>query len=130
MTFGRRLRTYLVGVGLGLLMVYIFFGDRDLTTWTPEGRVLIAIDSSTHIISDLAKCQMQCLVLSDSSIYKIQEVADVIFSESSTQKKPCPIYKIKSTWKEEKYSLTWEVCEFDEVVTLNSILKEGTECGC
>ena len=58
-------------------MVYVFFGDRDLSGWTPEGRVLIAIDSSALIISERAKCQMNCLALTDSAIYKIQEEADV-----------------------------------------------------
>ena len=130
MTFGRRLRTYLVGVGLGLFMVYVFFGDRDLSAWTPEGRVLITIDSSALILSERAKCQIKCLELTDSSIYKIQEEADVNFSESSTRKEPCPIYKIESTWKEENYKLIWEVCENKEEVTLSSIMKEGKKCAC
>lgn len=130
MTFGRRLRTYLIGVGLGLLMVYIFFGDRDISSWTPEGRVLTTIDSSTMIISERAKCQMMCLELNDSAIYKIQDFASVNFSESSTRKKPCPVYKLESTWKEKKYKLIWEVCENAEEVTLSSILKEGKKCSC
>lgn len=130
MTFGRRLRTYLVGFGLGLLMVYVFFGDRDLSSWTPEGRVLIAIDSSTMIISERAKCQMKCLILSDSSIYKIQEEAEVNFSESSTRKEPCPVYNIESIWKEGNYKLIWEVCENVEEVTLLSVLKDDKKCAC
>lgn len=130
MTFKRRLRTYLIGVGLGLLMVYIFFGDRDISSWTPEGRVLTTIDSSTMIISERAKCQMMCLELNDSVIYKIQDAASVNFSESSTRKKPCPVYKLESTWKEESYKLIWEVCENAEEVTLSSILKEGQKCSC
>ena len=111
-------------------MVYVFFGDRDLSAWTPEGRVLITIDSSALILSERAKCQIKCLELTDSSIYKIQEEADVNFSESSTRKEPCPIYKIESTWKEENYKLIWEVCENKEEVTLSSIMKEGKKCAC
>lgn len=130
MTFGRRLRTYIVGVGIGLLMVYVFFGDRDLTAWTPEGRVLRTIDSSEMILSDRAKCQLTCLNLTDSSIYKIQDNAEVKFSESSTRKEPCPVYKIESYWKEEQYKLIWEVCENEELVTLSSVLKEGKSCAC
>jgi hypothetical protein len=130
MNFGRRLRTYLVGVGLGLLMVYVFFGDRDLSSWTPEGRILTTIDSSAMVFSERAICQMNCLQLSDSTIYKIQESAEVNFSESSTRREPCPVYKLESNWEEENYKLIWEVCENAEEVTLISILKEEKKCSC
>jgi hypothetical protein len=130
MTFWRRVRTYLVGFGLGLLMVYVFFGDRDLSSWTPEGRILTTIDSSAMVLSERAICQIKCLELSDSLIYQIQETAEVNFSESSTRKEPCPIYKLESVWKEEKYKLIWEVCENAEEVTLISILKNEKNCAC
>ena len=130
MTFWKRLRTYLVGVGLGLLIVYIIFGDRDLTAWTPQGRVLTTIDSSSQSYSDLALCQMQCLHISDSILFQIQDEANVDFSESDTRKKPCPEYKLYSAFESNNYVLRWKVCEDQEEVELLSIVSLERECPC
>ena len=130
MTFWRRLRTYLIGVGLGLLIVYFIFGDRELNSWTPQKRVLTAIDSSEVTISERAKCQLNCLEILADDWKKVQENASVDFSESNTKKKPCPVYKLESDYLENEFILMWEVCEKDERVDLLSISKKGIDCKC
>ncbi len=130
MKFWKRLRTYLVGVGLGLVMVYFFFGDRDLSFWTPQGRVLIAIDSSSQVISEKAVCQLACYGFSDTTLWDIQSMASVDFSESDTRKEPCPIYTLKSIWQDEVYTLIWEVCESAEEVELLSLERLKANCPC
>ena len=127
MSFWRRFKYYLISFGLGLLLVYGIFGGRDLTTWTPEGRVLQAIDSSKMEISAKALCQLQCNSLSPSDIPGIMDDADVDFSESDTRRKPCPLYHI--TASDEKYFMIWEVCERDEKVSLLAFIS-GKECDC
>lgn len=129
MTFWRRFRLYLVGVGLGLLLVFIFFGQRDWTSWTPEGRVLTAIDSSAQSFSERAICQLNCLNIDSTMVFSIQKEASVDFSESSPRKKPCPVYRLRSEYAEEQYVLVWKVCENDEQVELMSIMKPGKVCG-
>lgn len=130
MTFARRLRIYLLGVGLGLLVVYIFFKDRDLSGWTPQGRVLTAIDSSAVTLSERALCQLQCLEVEAANWRSIYREAKVNFNESNTKKKPCPIYHIKSYWKGEKYTFIWEVCENEEQVALLAVSSESKSCAC
>lgn len=127
MKFWRRFKYYLIGFGLGLLLVYGIFGGRDLTTWTPEGRVLQAIDSSQVSISERALCQLECNSLSFADIQWIMEDADVDFSESSTRKKPCPLYHITAV--DEKYFMIWEVCEKEEKVILHAFVS-GNDCSC
>ncbi|MAY84703.1 MAG: hypothetical protein CMP59_11265 [Flavobacteriales bacterium] len=129
MTFWRRFRLYLLGVGLGLLLVFIFFGQRDWTSWTPEGRVMMAIDSSAQSYSERAICQLKCLEVDSSMLFSIQESASVDFSESSPRKKPCPVYRLRSEYEEEQYVLIWKVCEKDEAVELLSIIQAGKVCG-
>ncbi len=129
MNFWRRFRTYLVGVGLGLLLTYVFFGDRDFHSWTPEGRVLLAIDSSEVSFSDKAKCQLLCLDISKDSLLKIQDDAMVDFSESETHKDPCPVYTIKHVINNGMLKLEWEVCENEEKVELISISSTAHSCG-
>jgi len=130
MTFWRRLRTYLIGVGLGLLIVYLIFGDRELNSWTPQKRILTAIDSSDVTISERAICQLTCLKMNKADWEKVQHNASVNFSESSTKKKPCPVYKLESNYLDNDFVLMWKVCEKDEKVDLLSITKIGTDCAC
>lgn len=130
MTFWRRFRLYLVGVGLGLLLVFIFFGSRDLTAWFPEGRVLTTIDSSSQSYSERALCQLKCLSLDTKSFQNIQAVASVDFSESNTRKKPCPVYTLNSEFEDRKYQMIWKVCENEEEVELLSLIKIGQACNC
>ncbi len=130
MTFWKRLRTYLIGVGLGLLIVYVFFKDRDLSGWTPNGRILTTIDSSAVALSDRAKCQLACNNFEEDGWRAIHQVASVNFSESSTHKEPCPVYQLNSVVDEQSYRLIWEVCEKEERVELLSFVKEGVKCDC
>ena len=130
MTFWRRFRTYLIGVGLGLLIVYVIFGDRELNTWTPEKRIMTTIDSSAVSISPRAICQLKCLGLEDKKWVGIQQASDINFSESNPQKKPCPVYRLENKSNEGEYTMMWEVCENEERVELLSVSKKGVGCDC
>jgi len=130
MSFWRRFRLYLLGVGLGLILVMIFFGSRDWTSWTPESRVLTAIDSSSVSISDRANCQLKCLNLDQAKLLEIQAQAKVDFSESNAKAKPCPVYRLDSRFEERDYQLIWEVCESAEKVQLLNLIKVGHTCAC
>lgn len=130
MTFFRRLITYLIGVGLGLLIVYQIFGDRELNTWTPQKRIMTTIDSSTVTISSRAACQLKCLELEDKKWVTVQQQAEINFSESDTQKDPCPVYRLEYQKDEAEFTMIWEVCEKEEKVELLSINKTGAECSC
>ena len=130
MTFWRRFRTYLIGVGLGLLIVYVMFGDRELNTWTPENRIMTTIDSSTVSISARAVCQLKCLGLEDKKWVEIQHASDINFSESNAQKKPCPVYRLENKFDKGEYTMIWEVCENEERVEMLSVSKEGKSCDC
>ena len=130
MTFWRRFRTYLIGVGLGLLIVYVIFGDRELNTWTPEKRIMTTIDSSTVSISLRAECQLKCLGLEDKKWVEIQQASDINFSESNAQKKPCPVYRLENKSETAEFTMMWEVCENEERVELLSMTEKGKNCDC
>lgn len=121
---------YLLGVGLGLILVYLFFGSRDLPAWTPEGRVMTAIDSSRQFYSERALCQLECHGLDSSLIPEMQADAKVKFSESNTKKKPCPVYLINTHFRKLDYQLIWEVCEDRERVKLLSLQSANRQCEC
>ncbi|MEQ8909192.1 MAG: hypothetical protein RIC95_08365 [Vicingaceae bacterium] len=130
MGFWRRFRLFLIGVGLGLILVMVFFGSRDWTSWTPESRVLTAIDSSEVRISERAECQLACLELNEERFTKLKAASSVNFKESNVKADPCPVYRLESSMEERDYQLFWEVCEGKEKVKLLSVVKIGQECNC
>lgn len=130
MTFWRRFRLFLIGVGLGLIVVYAFFGNRDLDNWTPQSRVLNGIDSAEVKMSERALCQLSCLSLQLAELDSIKASAKVDFSESSPQKKPCPIYRLSSQWQTRDYQLFYELCESEEKAELISVIQIGKTCDC
>ncbi|MBD99072.1 MAG: hypothetical protein CMO34_04440 [Verrucomicrobia bacterium] len=130
MTFWRRLKLFSIGLGLGVIAVIIFFGNRDFNTWTPQARILTTIDSSAVEISARTICQLNCLNLEKEEWKSIQSTAKVNLTESNTRKKPCPVYQLNSNYKEEEYTLIWEVCEHDERVNLLSISRSDKKCNC
>ena len=129
MNFWKRFKFFAIGLILGTLVVYVIFGSRDLTSWTPQGRVLITIKQAEFKATGKAECQIACLGLERDSIAKILiKGADVDFKKSETQKKPCPIYDITIAEAELHYKL--EMCERDSLVNLLSIDKVGLACDC
>lgn len=47
MTFGQRLRRYAIGIGIGLVLSYLFLGDRlSNTAWMPKDRVKDRLQST------------------------------------------------------------------------------------
>ena len=130
MKFWRRLKIYLIGFGLGLIIVYIIFGKRDLDAWMPQQRVLSLIDSVEISLSKKASCQLNCLGMEPAMLDELREVADVDFSESHVRKKPCPIYHLNSKYEGKNYLMIWEVCEKDGRASLHSLQEEGRKCTC
>jgi hypothetical protein len=129
MGFWKRFKFFAIGLSIGTLTVYVIFGTRDWTSWTPEGRVLITIKQAEFKATDLAECQIACIGLERDSISKrLIQGAQVNFKLSETQKKPCPIYDITIADAQLHYKL--EMCERDSLVNLISIDKAGLECDC
>ena len=83
MKIGRRVRVYLVGVGMGLIATYFMFNGRGCE-WMPGKRVLSSIEDSQLVISEFRACQMDCYGLSSQDVFNVVERGSVLFSESET----------------------------------------------
>lgn len=93
MNFSQRLIRYLVGMGIGLALVFMIFGPRGCGKWLPGNQVKKRIrEKNANIeISPLANCQMKCqgLLLEDIfSTVSEEGDGDVLFSESQTKGYP------------------------------------------
>jgi len=140
--FGRRLFIYMIGFGLGCVLVWAMFyrnGDRD--SWLPEGRVLEFLADAEVQISDKLKCELECQNLPETILDStFWANAEVDFEKSIKDKKPCPEHCIISTTKEglelEVYIENCEVCldcKDKPLATLKSVVKlneKEKECDC
>lgn len=96
MSFGRRLRLFILGILLGSLVVWAFlFRGRTFPAWTPEGRVLEALQEQPVKISKFAACQLTCFDISNEDVLEVLRSADVLFSESSIRDKEVPEYVLE-----------------------------------
>lgn len=99
--FYRRLKFYLIGCGLGCVVVWatLFNKNIDRPSWLPEGRILEFLAKTDITINDDVKCHLNCqnipidFLKTDTVFWKH---AEVDFDKSAVQRKPCPEHYIHS----------------------------------
>jgi hypothetical protein len=90
MSFGRRLRLYLLGFLLGMGLVVFFFNDRLslLTSWLPNDRVLLRLQMTEALYADSALCHLDCFSLDTADVSLVKKEGDVQFGLSETHETP------------------------------------------
>lgn len=130
MTFGRRLKLYLIGVAIGSLIVYVALiknRNRDFAAWLPENRVLSKLATNELVVpAELQEC-ISCLNLTKDSIIGLIKISEVDFDKSEIQDKECPVYFLETNG-DDKFELTIESCEKKSV--LKKILVPSRDCNC
>ncbi len=94
MTFFQRLRVYLIGFGLGIVLTFFLFRNRGCE-WTPGNRVLAQIGSSEILLSDSIKCVLKENGYDEDIIFETLKKGEVNFGESKTHEEP-KFYLIES----------------------------------
>jgi hypothetical protein len=90
MTFARRLRAYIIGLILGIVLVSLIFRERlhVLTDWLPGNRVLMELRSNPLAVTPKALCEMRCMELDTATLREAMLRGSVQFGESSTRTSP------------------------------------------
>jgi len=100
MSFGRRIRLFIIGILIGSLVVWGFlFRGRTFPAWTPEGRVLEALQEHPIRISSEARCMLNCNHITDEDILALIADGDVLFSESDIRGEDIPEYVVEGKGK-------------------------------
>jgi hypothetical protein len=135
-TWGRRIKFYLVGFTLGLLLCWILFfrhNDRDTTGWTPQSRVLKFIEKSREINADSSMlCKLKCNGITLDSIRKACFTGDVDFGKSQTKKEPEHEYEVnlKINGKDVQFYLGANMNDSTvRIIYVNPVM-DGAKCGC
>lgn len=90
----RRLRLFLIGFAIGIIVVIFAYGDKASTMfdWTPESRVLKRIRLTEKVISDSMQCILDCNRFDENSWKLLYRNGDVNFAKA--RNKPFPIYTL------------------------------------
>lgn len=110
MAFLRRLLFYILGIGLGVLLVYAFFGDRDLDyAYGPGSRVKKIL--RTKAVDSTSLAQPELDLSRDSLYYQAVVNSKILFGESDPRKEPCGQYVLKTSLESYPYKITVENCD-------------------
>jgi hypothetical protein len=115
----RRIKLYLIGVGLGLILCVILFKGRTFDACSPGGRVTeqIAAMKSLEIDSVLLQ-KMASVQLTPDTLRKRLSNGKVDFGRSQAQKEPCHEYLIGFDQAGKHLEAYVSVCLSDSTATL------------
>ncbi|HEU4717065.1 MAG TPA: DUF4258 domain-containing protein [Bacteroidia bacterium] len=136
MTWGRRIRLYLVGFGIGCLIVWFMFfrnSKRNLAGWLPSDRVTAFIASSHKLNVDSALfCRMKCNGISIDDVRRSVMKGQVDFDRSDPHKEPCHEYDVKMNVKGKDLEFYFSACVDDSTASILKIYPPlpGDSCGC
>lgn len=99
MTFFQRLKRYLGGVVLGILLSMFFFQDKAslLTSWLPGNRVKTTLMEWPWQQDSTLTCLLDCMKTSEVEMKTAIEEGDVLFDESQVKIEP-KVYVVETTF--------------------------------
>jgi len=90
--FRNRIKYYLVGFTIGLILMYMMFGNRGCS-WLPENRVKNMIAEKEILIGDSLLEIMNCAGVTNNDVYALlNDGGEVDFSKSLTHEYPKKYY--------------------------------------
>jgi hypothetical protein len=108
MAFLRRLLFYLMGVGLGIALYYMIWGDRDFDfAYFPSARVKKVFRTKTLDSNSLVH---NALDLSKDSLY-YKAIVDGALDFTDPRKKPCGEYEIAFEHELHTYEILLQNCK-------------------
>jgi Domain of unknown function (DUF4258) len=94
MTFKKRLRLYMIGVVIGLPIMW-FMVRRKQTIKFPSEIIVEQMSAKPLVYTHHARCRMECRNISEDEIIAILKTGDVNFGKSEPHATPCKKYAIE-----------------------------------
>ncbi len=131
MNFLQRLKRFMIGFGIGLILVYFFFSDRLdlLTSWLPNERVMERLRQTELLLPDSMLCRLNCHHLDSARVADLLIDGDVSFSTSLTRQEP-KLYKVDFMQHEIPVRLSFLCTDSTSAVVDVLSLKKLQPCNC
>lgn len=105
-TLARRLKYYGIGFGIGLIIVFFFFGNRGCN-WGPEARVKSIIADRVLIVNEADHSELKKKGITSEEMIKMIEDSDIDFGESKKDD-DLKVYKFHHNESDYVVSLPYE----------------------
>ncbi len=124
MAFWKKALYYLIGVGMGSLIVIFLFGDRDIQcSYFPNDRVLNDLRKKKREIPEEVQIKMQLAGLDTADISQLLLSGKVDFEKSKTKEDSCNIYWVNAPTQEPAFSA--EIMNCDSTTYILEVLIDG-----
>jgi len=110
--FGRRFAFFAVGLTLGSILAYFFFGSRDIRcSYFPNDRVLYDLSKKRVVISPKDWEALRSAGIDSSEIAGVFRSGTVDFQKSRTDLDSCKEYFLQSRDSEPAWHAMWANCD-------------------
>lgn len=123
MNFKQRFLRYLLGFGIGCLLVFIMFPSRDWLGWSPEKQIMQRIRESKTTLSPLAECKLNCFGMDWTQLQSARNFGAIDFGKSDTKSMPRRYYLLH----EDNY---FEVLLSDTTCVIDNLGKASSNPSC
>ena len=97
---------YFLGLGLGIMMVYFFFGDRDIgCSYFPNDRVLSDLRKKQISLSVDLQQQMRSSAMDTSGLSLALDLGKVNFGTSTINDMNCNVYQLELESKNKVFAI-------------------------
>jgi hypothetical protein len=123
MNFKQRVLRYLIGFGIGSLVVFFMFPNYDWLGWTPQKQVMQTVREAEFSLSSKANCQSECLGVNNDQIQLARQEGKIDFAKSDVKADP-KVYFLEYGLLDLKIQLT------DTTAVLVDLASDGKICDC
>lgn len=126
MSFTQRLWRYMIGVFVGTLLAFFFFGTRSCSSWLPNNQVRTFLGEPGLMGDERTRCLMRCGAVDMSGLRAILEEGDIRYGKSDVRNE-------EGTGKYYRIELEDRSAEFvvtDSTTLVRALVLEGPVEGC
>ncbi|MCH1582217.1 MAG: hypothetical protein L7S63_03790 [Flavobacteriales bacterium] len=85
MTFTQRLWRFMIGIAIGTMLAFFFFGSRSCNQWMPNPQVRKFLGDAGLMGDERTRCLMQCDAVTMADLRTLLENGDIRYSESDVR---------------------------------------------
>ena len=126
MNFTQRLWRYMVGLFIGTLLAFFFFGTRSCSSWLPNEQVRRFLGEPGLIGAERTRCLMQCGAVTMADLRSLLEEGRIRYGRSDVRNEEGTgkFYRIEGKARSAEFVVT------DTTTTVRKVELEALPGGC